>query len=119
MSYMVVLIVNDPADCPDILDSWEACGTTGITILESTGLGALRRKGLRDDIPLMPSLRDIFQGQETHHRTLISVVETEEMVDKLVDAAREILGDLDRPHSGFLFVAPVLRAYGLGVRHRK
>jgi nitrogen regulatory protein P-II 1 len=119
MSFMVVLIVNDPDDCPAILDAWEACGTTGVTILESTGLGALRRTGLRDDLPLMPSLRDIFHSQESHHRTLISVVETEQMVDKLVEEARDILGDLDRPHSGFLFVVPVLKAYGLGVKHRK
>jgi len=118
MSFMVVLIVNDPDDCPPILDAWEAAGATGVTILESTGLGALR-SGLRDDIPLMPSLRDIFQGKEVHHRTMISVVETEVMVDKLVEEARDILGDLDRPHSGFLFVVPVLRAYGLGVKNQK
>ena len=119
MSFMVVLIVNDPDDCPPILDAWEAAGVTGVTILESTGLGALRNTGLRDDIPLMPSLRDIFQGKEVHHRTMISVVETEPMVDKLVEEARDILGDLDRPHSGFLFVVPVLRAYGLGVKNQK
>jgi nitrogen regulatory protein P-II 1 len=116
MSFMVVLIINDPDDCPSILDAWEAAGATGITILESTGLGALRT-GLRDDIPLMPSVRDLLQGKEVHHRTMISVVKTEAMVDTLVNEARDILGDLDRPHSGFLFVMPVLRAYGLGVEN--
>ena len=119
MSFMVVLIVNDPDDCPEILDGWEAAGVSGVTILESTGLGRLKRSGLRDDIPLMPSLRDIFQSKEVHHRTLISVVETEQVADKLVAVAQQVLGDLDRPHSGFLFVVPVLRAYGLGVTHDK
>jgi len=119
MSFMVVLIVDDPDDCPAVLEAWEAAGVSGATILESTGLGRLKRTGLRDDIPLMPSLRDIFQGKEVHHRTLISVVETEQIVDKLVAVSQEILGDLDRPHSGFLFVVPVLRAYGLGVEHEK
>jgi len=38
-------------------------------------------------------------------------------LDKLVAITQEILGDLNRPHSGFLFVVPVLRAYGLGVKH--
>ena len=40
MSYLVVLIVDDPDDCPSILDAWEAAGVSGVTILESSGLGA-------------------------------------------------------------------------------
>lgn len=119
MSFMVVLIVDDPDDCPAILDAWETAGVSGVTILESSGLGRLKRAGLRDDMPLMPSLRDIFQGKEVHSRTLVSVVNDEQVVDKLVAVSREILGDLDRPHSGFLFVVPVLQAYGLGVKHDK
>ena len=117
MSYMVVLIVDNPDDCPPILEAWEAAGVTGVTILESSGLGRLKRTGLRDDIPLMPSLREIFQGKEVHHRTLLTVVDHEQVLDKLVAITQEILGDLNRPHSGFLFVVPVLRAYGLGVKH--
>lgn len=116
-NYAVILIIDDPEDCPSILDAWEAAGVTGATILESTGLGRQKLAGLRDDIPLMPSLRDIFESKEIHHRTILSVVKDEETVDKLVAASQEILGDLDHPHSGFLFVIPVLRAYGLGVRH--
>jgi hypothetical protein len=87
---------------------------TGITILESTGLGRLRRAGGRDDLPLMPSLRDIFASKEVPHRTLLSVVENQEQVDKLVSTAQKIIGNLDDPHTGFLFVVPVLQAYGLG-----
>ena len=45
MNYLVVLIVNDIDDCPDILDAWEAAGVLGITIFASTGLGRVRRPG--------------------------------------------------------------------------
>jgi nitrogen regulatory protein PII len=114
MSFLVVLIVDDPDDCPPILDAWEDVCVTGVTILESTGLGRLRRTGMRDDLPLMPSLRDIFASQEVHHRTLLSVVESQEQVDQLIASAQRIIGDLDDPHTGFLFVLPVLQAYGLG-----
>jgi nitrogen regulatory protein PII len=116
MSYMVVLIVNDTQDLSIILDEWEKAGTTGITILESTGIGRIRQAGLRDDIPLMPSLDDLFDHDETHHRTIFSVVPDQADVDKLVAISREVLGDFDAPHSGFLFVLPVLQAYGLGVK---
>jgi nitrogen regulatory protein P-II 1 len=105
MSYLVVLIADNPSDCPLILDAWEEIGVTGVTILDSTGLGRVRRAGLRDDLPLMPSLRELFQSDEVRHRTLLSVVE---------EQAQNVIGDLDGPHTGFLFVVPVLQAYGLG-----
>jgi nitrogen regulatory protein PII len=114
MSYLVVLIVNDIDDCPALMDAWEAAGVLGITILASTGLGHIRRVGLRDDIPLMPSLQDLLESEEVHHRTLLSVVDSQELVDKMVAIAQEIIGNLEDPHTGFLFVVPVIQAYGLG-----
>ena len=117
MNYLVMLIVNDIDDCPAILDAWEAAGALGITILSSTGLGHIRNAGLRDDMPLMPSLQDLFESDDVQHRTLLSVVDSQELVDKLVESAQQVIGDLDEPHTGFLFVVPVLQAYGLG-NHR-
>ena len=51
MYFLVVLIVDDPDDCPALLTAWEEVGVTGISILESSGLGRMRRAGLRDDLP--------------------------------------------------------------------
>lgn len=114
MSFLVVLIVDDPDHCSPILDRWEEIGVTGVTILESTGLGRLRRAGFRDDLPMMPSLRDIFSSREIPHRTLLSVVSSQNEVDLMVEAAQETIGNLDDPSTGFLFVVPVIQAYGLG-----
>jgi hypothetical protein len=117
MSYLVALVVDEAEHCPAILSGWEQVGVLGVTILNSTGLGRVRRAGLRDDLPLMPSLDDLLYGEETHHRTLLSVVETQGEVDKMVGVAQQVIGDLDDPHTGFLFVVPVLQVYGLG-KHR-
>ncbi len=114
MSYLIVLIADNPSDCPYILDAWEEIGVTGVTILESTGLGRIRRAGLRDDLPLLPSLRELFQSDEVRHRTLLSVVDDQAKVDEMVSAAQSVIGDMDGPHTGFMFVVPVLQAYGLG-----
>ena len=114
MAQLVVLIVDDPEDCPGILEAWEEIGVSGVTILESSGLGRYRRAGLRDDMPLMPSLRDLFEAKEVAHRTLLSVVDSETIVDQMVDVATQIIGDLDEGHTGFLFVVPVTRVYGFG-----
>ncbi len=114
MNFLVVLIIDNPDDCPCILDAWEAIGITGITILESTGLGRIRKALLRDDHPIMPSLRDILSTREIPHRTLFSVVDSQEKADRMVAESKKALGDLDAPHTGFLFVVPVLEAHGLG-----
>jgi nitrogen regulatory protein PII len=117
MNYLVVLVVNDTEDVYPVLDAWEAVGVTGVTILESTGLGRIRRAGLRDDLPLMPSLADLLQDNEIHHRTLLSVVDSETLVDQMIAGAEAVTGTLDEAHTGFLFVVPVARVHGLG-KHR-
>jgi nitrogen regulatory protein P-II 1 len=114
MQYLVVVIVDDPEHCPAILDAWEEMGVPGVTILESTGLGRLRRGGLVDDLPLMPSLRDLLESREVPHRTLFSVVPGEEMMNQMIATVQRVIGDLDEPDTGFLFVTPVIQAMGLG-----
>ena len=84
----------------------------GITILESTGLRRMQA-AMRDDLPLMPSLRDLLAGRETHHRTLFTVVPDDATVDRIVAATEGVIGDLSRPNTGFLFVVPVSRVLGL------
>lgn len=116
MAFLVVFVLDDPDRCDDLLDAWESRCVTGVTILESTGLGRVRRAGLRDDIPLMPSLGDLLRGRETHHRTLLSAVDNEEQVNALVEATQSIVGDLDQPHTGVMFVLPIIQAFGIEKR---
>ena len=113
MAFLVVLIVDDVDKCRPILDDWEAAGAGGVTILESSGIGRVRRSQIRDDFPLLPSLRDMFRHDEYHHRTMLSVVKTEDDVRALVKAAESVLGDLDRPDTGFLFVVALHQVLGL------
>lgn len=113
MYHMVLLILDDVNQCSSILEAWEAQGVGGVTILESTGLGRVRKLSIRDDIPLMPSLSRLLQNREERHRTLFSVVEGEAMVDKVIAATESVLGDLEQEHNGVLFVLPVSRVQGL------
>lgn len=113
MYHMVLLILDDVNQCSSILEAWEAQGVGGVTILESTGLGRVRKLSIRDDIPLMPSLSRLLQNREERHRTLFTVVEGEAMVDKVIAATESVLGDLEQEHNGVLFVLPVSRVHGL------
>ena len=113
MAYLVMLVLDDPDRCRDVLYAWEAAGAPGVTILDSSGLGRVRRAGIRDDVPLMPSMIDLFRRQEDHHRTLFSVVKDQSQVEAIAQATQALIGELDRGHTGLLFVVPVSQVYGL------
>lgn len=114
MYQMVLLVLDDINHCSSVLDAWEAAGVSGITILDSTGLGRVRAaSSFRDDFPLMPSISDLMKSREERHRTIFTVVESDDMVDKLIKITQEITGDLESPNQGVLFVLPVSRAIGL------
>ena len=112
MPSLLVLVLDNTDQCPAILDAWEEAGVSGITIVESTGQARMR-KAIRDDLPLMPSLRDLLAGTELHHRTLFSVVADDEVLERAIAATERTIGSLDSHHSGFLFVVPVSRVLGL------
>ena len=113
MPWLIVLVLDDPDRCRDVLYAWEAAGAPGVTILDSSGLGRVRRAGIRDDVPIMPSLSDLFRRQEDHHRTLFSVVKDQSQVEAIAQATQALIGELDRGHTGLLFVVPVSQVYGL------
>ncbi|MCA9899242.1 MAG: hypothetical protein H6654_18905 [Ardenticatenaceae bacterium] len=113
MYHMIMLILDDVNQCTTVLEAWDAQGVGGITILESTGMGRVKKLSIRDDIPLMPSLSRLLQTREERHRTLFTVVETEEMVDRIIQTTEEIIGNLENPNNGVIFVLPVSRVKGL------
>ncbi len=113
MAFLVILVLDDPDLSDALLDAWEAAGVKGVTLLESTGIGRVRRAALRDDMPLMPSLRDIMRGEEEYHRTFFSVVESEEQVEALAEAAEQVVGDFNQPYTGLVFAVPISHVHGL------
>lgn len=119
MAELIVLVLDDPDKTEDVLAAWVAVGVSGVTILDSAGLRhKLGRRGLRDDLPLFPSLEDLLRSREEPHRTLFAVVPDGFDRDALVAATEEITGALDEPDTGILFVIPVIHAWGLNRRRK-
>lgn len=114
MPQLVSLVVHDPGRVDAIVRAWLEAGVTGMTLLDSSGLGRhMREHDLRDDLPLFPSMRKLLEGAEHHSRLLFSVVPDDFDLERLIEATEDVLGPLDRPDSGILFVIPVTRAVGL------
>ena len=111
MPVLLVAIIDDLSKIWDVIDEWERLGVGGATIYDSSGLNKARQ--LRDDLPLFPSVHELLEGAETHHRTLWSVLEDGVDVEALVRATEKIVGPLDKPHTGILFTIPVLKVWGL------
>ena len=114
MPSLIVAIVLDIQVCHDVIRVWEESGVTGATILDSIGMRRFKQNlGTRDDLPLIPSLRNLLESEEYNHRTIFSVVDDGFDVDNLIRKTEAIVGDFDNPDSGFLFVVPVATVRGL------
>ena len=55
----------------------------------------------------------MLEQAEFNHRTVFSVVPDEFDVEDLICRTEELVGDFEAPHTGLLFVVPVLTVRGL------
>jgi len=112
--YLILFVLHDPSHLKEILNVWHETGVSGVTILPSTGLRRLSETTLlRDDMPLIPSLADLFSQDEVLNRTLFTVVKDNETVERIVEATQAIIGNFNEPNTGILTVLPVAKVYGL------
>ncbi len=111
--YLILFVLNDPDKLRELLDAWEEAGTGGATVLVSTGMQRMRNGAIRDDIPLMPGLDDLYKRIEEHHRTLFTIVENDKVLKKIVEATKNVVGDLNQPNTGILVVLPTVQVYGI------
>lgn len=111
--YLILFVLNDPDKLEDLLIAWEENGIQGATVLFSTGLGRIRELDTwRDDMPLIPSLKDFYEIPENLNRTIFTIVKDEVHVDAIVAATKNVVGELDEQETGLLLVLPILRVYG-------
>ena len=111
---LILFVLDDPEKLDEIITAWEEAGVSGITIMPSSGMARIRQKATwRDDLPLIPSLDDFQNHVEAFHRTLFTVVKSEEMVDKVIAATEKVTGDLNDPNTGILVTLPVNRCLGI------
>ncbi|MGD0879695.1 MAG: hypothetical protein ABSA01_16315 [Anaerolineales bacterium] len=110
---MILFVLNDPARIHDLLNAWKEAGVTGATVLFSTGMGRIHQSaGLRDDLPLMPSLSDFYGNDQELSRTIFTIIR-DELVGYIISATEKIAGDLNKEGNGILIVLPTDSVHGL------
>jgi hypothetical protein len=116
---MILFVLHDPEKLQQVLEAWESCGISGATVLYNTGIGRLRQnQGLRDDLPLIPSLSAFAAHPEHHGRTLFTLTDDDSLIPALIEATERVVGDLNQPGSGILAVLPVSQIHGLIKREK-
>jgi len=111
MSTNLLMIILDNIDTlPALLTRLRGAGVSGTTILRSLGgyeaTSWLERVG-------HAMLGSAFESDEIKQRTLISVIEGEELLERAIAEAEQVVGGFGEPNTGILFVLPVSRSLGL------
>jgi nitrogen regulatory protein PII len=109
--YMIMLVLDNPDQLDEVLESWESVGIHGATIVESTGIQRLRRKRV--------PMRYIFATPgfiEQGHLTLFVIVPTKKMVNDCLRATQQVVTDLEGPNTGVFAAWPLSVVRGVPAR---
>ncbi|MDY0236133.1 MAG: hypothetical protein RBR71_08905 [Gudongella sp.] len=108
--YALFLILNQIDKLDEIRDILYELGL-GSTTIDSIGMGKVLLKHDIDST-ILTSLRNILNEDKPYNKTLISVINDKEVLDKAVEKISIILDIDNKKAAGFLFVLPVLYSVG-------
>lgn len=113
MSNVLFVVLNDPEYLEDVLDKFVEIGVRGATILDSQGMGsAITNSGHGKD-PFFGSIRHYINNSRPFNKTIFTVIEDEETLEKAIEVTKEVLGDISKPGVGMMFTLPVGHVYGI------
>ena len=106
---LLVFVLNREEVLEEVLEAFVEADVPGATVLDSEGMGRL----LTYEVPLFAGFRSFMKGNKPYNKTIFSVIDQPEKVEKLVKLIEQICGDLSGPGTGILFTVPVDYARGL------
>lgn len=116
---LVILITSRITNGLDVAQSWQDAGAPGVTIIRSHGLYSLQEEVRTGSVELprmvvsmAAAMAHIIDQVEERSEVVLAVV-PKTLVDTLINAANDVLGDLSSPNHGVLFVLDVERAVGV------
>lgn len=107
------IVLNKTHYLDDIISKFVSLGVKA-TIIDSQGMASAIINGQIEDIPIFGSLKTIIEGSHPFNKTIFTVIESDELVEKVVNGVKEAMADLKRPGAGFMFTVPVSKVYPLG-----
>jgi nitrogen regulatory protein PII len=107
--FMVMFVLDNVDYLDEVLEKWSELGVTGATIIESSGLH--RRQQQR--IPMRFNYSGEGVTEEIGNITLFTIVLDKGMIEKCLEAAESVVGDLDAPNTGVFSAWPLMATKGV------
>lgn len=111
--YVLVLVINKTEYMEDVLNNLMEIGVKGATILDSQGMGSKILTQQYASSNLFGALKTAFDREHPYNKTIFTVIESQELLDKAIETIRSIMGDLDKPGEGLMFTLPVINVLGM------
>lgn len=109
--FALFIVLNEPEYLPQVLYKIKQLDIRGATVIDSMGASAISKDVY--NIPLIGGLMKTMDGDIHYNKTIFSVIEREEQVQKVMHHIEKILGgDMKRPNKGIMFVVPVTHMRG-------
>ena len=109
--FALFIVLNEPEYLPQVLYKIKQLDIRGATVIDSMGASAISKDVY--NIPLIGGLMKSMDGDIHYNKTIFSVIEREEQVQKVMTHIEKILGgDMKRPNKGIMFVVPVTHMRG-------
>jgi hypothetical protein len=112
MPNLLMLVLYNLNHFEDVVAAWHDNGAPELTIMDGVGTRLPWEQMKRDDLPLLPSIRDLLQSDDAPRRIIFTTV-PDHVVDPLIVVTERILGDLHERGNGTLIALPVARVVGL------
>ncbi len=111
--HVLFLVLNKTNYLDDILSTFVDIGVKGATILDSQGMASAIANNLERQVPLFGSLKSFLDNSRPYNKTVFTVIEDEELLNKAIQSVKNIVGDINQPGIGLMFSIPIGRVYGL------
>jgi len=109
--FVLFIVLNEPEFLSDVLYKMKQLGIRGATVIDSKGATAIAKDVHK--IPLIGGFMKSIDGDTHTNRTIFSVIEREEQVERVMPHIENIIGgDMKQPNKGIMFVLPVTHIRG-------
>ncbi len=110
--FIIMFVLNDSKKLDMILDGWKKIGVRGVTILDSIGAYRVRKR-----IP--GRFAFTTANADENSKTLIAMVEDEQVVKDCLAETENLIGDLSEPNTGIFSYWQATNIKGLHKNYNK
>lgn len=110
------IVLNEVDYLNDILSGFVEIGVSGATVLDSQGMASVIVNGSNKGVPLFGYLKTLLEDSLPYNKTIFTVLQSEELVEKAVAVVQDVVGDISNSNVGFMFTIPIGKTYPMSLQ---